>query len=301
MKRISLIGLLLSSISIYAQKKIELKKGDLLADGQKVATYDNKGGVLSTDRNFWVLAPDSQDTILSIKQITVNFDNPMFESWIYYKVDIKGADASSFYLKNPIGWGSVGEKRVIGFLFNEKLPLIIENGKINTEALNSVKATTAYNFDSLMLLAKQVSDTAKTFTKSIIVRNKKEAIIYKPVADRNYFPKFYTPLRNTSQKIEIYQDSKLIGAVEKELAEGTFAKGNYVVYKVISPIVINGLTISLLPIAIANTSPGITSAVTSDNIYVKSMEKQQLAIVPPAVFNQAESQIVKALVDADLL
>lgn len=90
------------------------------------------------------------------------------------------------------------------------------------------------------------------------------AIINKPNADRDKTkPVTFTVINDnsfskadTDQLFEIRQAGVLLGRLQKKVeAIGSFPKANYVFWKVVTPVTINGIDFKFSPLAICKSGP----------------------------------------------
>jgi hypothetical protein len=296
--------LLLSALWVtvtYAQKKVDVNKSSIEVDGQVVAEYDSKGGVFSSNRKIWLLSPTTKDTLLVVYPMTTDVDNPMVELDVLYKLCFYNAEKTVHYFQNPKGWGAIGkESKILGLFFNEKLPLVIENGKLSETGITAFREKTGLDMEQIINNAKQVSDLVIETKNKIINRDKATPVEFRPV-NKNYLPRFYVAGPSAYQTFEIWQGGAVIGALEKEVTGGSFAKGKYNFYKAVTPFKVGDKYIQFIPLAFSETSPGITSTVTSGKINVKLYSINSSFDLAPGVYNTAEYSIAKSLIDRGAL
>jgi hypothetical protein len=303
MKSIQFSVLSLSLCSqLVAQKIIEVKKGEISSNNEKIASYDSKGGVFSANRYFWILANGSNDTLATINQINKDFENPLFESGLFYQVNFFDTKKTTYFMPNPAGWGAVGEKKIIGLVFNDKNPNLIEAGKISDAAVATLKSQGDFNYDNLLQSIKEVKEKTKVLHTQIIERDKVKPILQELTQNKKIITRIYGVERYADKQTQLLtQDDKKIGVYEKEYLTGSFAKTIYTIYKYVTPFAIDGKEITLLPIAYAEASPGITSTNTSTDIEIKIIADGSIIKIPPGPYNMSGSAILRALVDKNIL
>jgi hypothetical protein len=292
------LTVLYSSIA-FSQKKVEVNKSSIEVDGQIIAEYDGKGGVLSGNRKIWVLSPATKDTLLIIYPMSTSMNIPLIEWDILYKLCFYNAEKTTVYFKNPKGWGSVKESKVVGLFFNEQVPLVIENGKLSEPGIGAFREKVGYDAPGLFKNAQQVIDSVIATSAKTVDRQKANSIEFKPVG-KNYIPRFYQIEQPAYQTFEIWQDGVLIGALEKQIETGSFAKGIYNFYKKVAPFKVGGLDIKFIPVAFSETSPNINREPTSTagiNLYYiqNSFKLQKI------YWESAENSTVNALIGKGIL
>lgn len=293
---------LISSAVVNAQKIIEVSKSDIKENNQKIADYDGKGGILSNNRYIWVLSPGTTDTLLTITPIIQEFENPLFETDIFFKMNFHDAAHSVFLLRNPPGWGAVGERKILSLIFNDKNPKLIEAGKLSDAGIAAFKTQVAFDYDKLMESDKQIKEQVQKLNGQVVARDKTKPLSQDLTSDKKLIQKLhvvdaYVPM----QRIIITQDGKRIGIYEKEVTGGSFAKASYRIYKFISPITISGVQITALPIAVSQTAPGVTSTNTGNEITIKLIGTGKEIKIPPAAYDMAGTGILNALIANGIL
>lgn len=293
----------LITITAFSQKKVECRKGDVTVENQKIADYDSKGGLLSTYRYIWLLSPTTKDTFLTINADYVDFANPLFQNEIFYKITFRDGKNTTYYKRNPTGWGSVGDRKIVGLFFNDKTPLLIENDKLSESAIAALGSSANFDYDHLSQAFTKIKQTIKETEKVTVERDRKQPALQQTTTEKNYIPKVHiVDPYETAQKIIITQGGVQIGAYEKESSGGNFAKCIYSFYKIVKdPLEIDGKKIIFLPVAVSEATPGITSSVTSTDIRVRLLGSDTEIKVPPAEYNMAGSLIIKALIDRGVL
>ncbi len=300
MKKLVLPLLLLSSVVMFAQKKVECTKNAINVDGNPIADYDGKGGMFS-DRKIWIFSPGTKDTLIKIIQSNTDLENPLVDKNLLYTVYFNDAEKSTVQFVNPKGWAFVKEKKLLTLLFNDDLPLLIENGKISSDGVKAFKEKYSFDYETIKKNVNQLNDSIIAMKSVVVNREKKAMVNYIPL-DKDILPKFYLSEKHPAYRLyNIIQNDVIIGLMEKEITGGTFAKGTYVIYKKVTPFKIGEYTIEYLPLATTETSPGITSQVTSTSIAVELVGLNTSFKVSAAIFNAAEFIIVESLIGKGLL
>ncbi len=300
MKPTLLVAMLFLTMATQAQKKVECTKSTINVDGKPIADYDGKGGMFS-DRKIWIFSPGTKDTLIEIIQSNTDLENPLVDKNLLYTVHFNNAEKSTVQFVNPKGWGFVKEKKLLTVLFNDDLPLIIENGKISSEAVNAFKTKTGFDYETIKRNTKQLNDSIIAMKSIVVNREKKAMVEYAPL-NQDILPKFYFCEGHPAYRLySIIQNGITIGLMEKEATGGSFAKAKYVIYKKVKPFKIGEYTIEYLPVGSSETSPGITSQVTSSTIDIKLIALNTSFKVPAAIFSSAEFIIVDSLIGRGFL
>jgi hypothetical protein len=195
-------------------------------------------------------------------------------------------------------------KKILTILFNDKLPSLIENDQINNEAVKMFNEQNSFNVEKLAKNINQIKDTIIALKMVAPQRDKTKPILYFSLG-KNILPKLYRVAENGHEyyTYQLKQDDVVIGALEKEISNpgGTFAKCTYNFYKKVNPFKVGDITIEYIPVSTTETSPGITSAVTSTPIDVKLIGLNTSLKVGACVYKEAENPIKIALVANGIL
>ncbi len=307
-KTLKLVILTISLISgflpfVQAQKKVEIKKGEININGQKVAEFDSKGGLLSSNRSIWVLSPGTSDTLLTLNEIYKDFSNPLFDRDIFYQINFHDAARTTLFMSNPPGWGAVGEKKILGLIFNDKNPELIAEGKLIPQGLNALKQQPGFDFEKLIAVQEQIQALIVNSHSQLVTRDKSKPISQELTNNRKLIVKLHenSIYNGNKQRILIMQDGKNIGIYEKEIQGGSFPKGIYHIYKFITPVKIGDIELPSLPIATVETTPGVTSSTTGTEISIRILSTGKELKIPAGPYDMAGTAILKALVDNGLL
>ncbi len=218
---------LLLAMSAAAQKKVVVKKGEIKVNGEKVATYDGKGGNVFRMGKFEITLAGATSPAITLQEDVIYFQDPLFdeEHWIY---EIKFSNGDVCYYKAlPVTKKFMGNvivmnsrktgDDIIDELFNDETPVFITSAGLNAENIAAFKASPrSYNKEKIMNEVKQTEDAIASILKVNVDRDKT-----KPV---NLFlqPKTESDLGDW---YVINQGDKVIGRVYKRV-------GNSVIYQV---------------------------------------------------------------------
>lgn len=289
MKRVLLLTLLCSGLVASAQKKVACKKGDIKADGQVIAQYDGVGSMFK-EVKLGVFPAGSKDTIIRVTEVAFDPKNPLFpDREVVYKVEFKNSTASPFYVCNPRRKGTrFMERDVMEMVFNDSVPVLIAQNKLDEAAVEQFRSRYAYHFDEVIKFIKGVEDTLATLNSIAIERDLSKPTSLKIISDKS--DQF-----ETNQVFEIYQAGVLLGKVHKTVTGGTFAKATYTFWKKVPPAVVDGIDLKgFSPVATCSTGSTVF-----DIPVVAVVGKNEYKI--KGAFNALESQIINVLVSNKLL
>lgn len=282
------LALCLTVMTTMAQKKITCKKGDVKQDGQVIAEYDGVGSIFKMVR-LGVFAPGSKDTLISISEENFDPKNPLFPDLeVAYKVEFKNTTQQPFYVHNPKNPNvRYMERDAMEMIFNDTVPAMISNAKLDLDAVEKFRSTYAYDLGKVKDFVKAVEDSIAIINKIEIARDRAKPVTLKIFADNsNQF--------ETNQVFDIYQDNVVIGRVVKKVTVGSFPKASYTFWKHITPITINGIDMKHSPVAYCS------SGATSFDIPVTAViGKTEYKI--KGAFNALETAIANLLVQQKLL
>ncbi len=297
LKTIFLGFFILMFVNINAQKKVECKKGAISVDGKEIAEFDGKGGAFSSSRRIWVLSPVTKDTLLVVHQITNFLDNPLIEEDFLFRADIYDAEKSSFYVKNPAGWGFVKEAKVLSLFFADDLPLLIEDGKLSASAIKTFKEQFGYNFQQLKNYIKQVEDSVKA--GKLVYRDKSLPLQFVP-AQKTIVSRLYTITPpNDYSMYYIKQGGIIIGALQKVVKDGSFPEAYYHIYRAVEKFTVGGINVTFIPISYTGAAPKAGNPLIKAQLY--SYADKQTYKIGDGNYNSLETLISNYLIQKDLL
>lgn len=271
-----------------AQKKITCKKGAVKQDGQLMAEYDGVGSMFKMVK-LGVFAPGSKDTLISITEESYDAKNPLFPgSEVAYKVEFRNTSVQPFYVHNAKNPNTrFMERDAMEIIFNDTVPAMVSNGKLDLDAIEKFRAGYAYDLDKVKSFVKAVEDSIAIINQVDIARDRSKPVTFKLVSDNsNQF--------ETSQIFDITQDNVVIGRVVKKVTVGNFPKASYTFWKEITPVTINGIDMKRSPVAFCY------SGASSFDIPVTAVVGKTEYKVKGA-FNALEAQIANLLVQQKLL
>jgi len=295
MKKTILIPLLLAVTIAFAQKKIICKKGSIKAESVALADYDGKGGWFKIFK-LGVFAPGSKDTIFKITETPFNPQNPLFDGYTFYKLEFTDPSKEPVYIKGQTD-SRLMENAIMGLVFNDSLPPLIQEGKLNDAALEALKAKKNFPFDKYIDFIKKTEDTLAVLNAVAITRDPAKPLVFTAVNDNSFKALSLPGSPLINQTLEITQDGIRLGRVQKLVTGGEYGKAIYVFWKYVGPHEVNGIKLSFSPVAISDVSPNNFGAATE---VVPVISKKAFGVKPGA-YQSMETTIGAALVTRGLL
>jgi len=293
MKALALLITLLTSNLLFAQKTISVKKGTVKENDIAIAEYDSKGSGMKPVTLFFFPPGSATDTIITAHEEFIKTQNPLFdEVTTVLKVEFKNVSAQSFYILSKYGKSEV--RSAAQLIFNDSVPVLIKNAKLDESAAAEFKAKYAFDVDHYMSTIKIIEDTIASLNKIVTVRNASLPVEFRMKSDRS-------GMASIDQTLEIYQDKTLIGIlVKKGQKGGGFPRIYYEVYKVVaSPVTVRGKTFNYSPVGICKADgSSIPVEVRTDVIDV--VTKKEIPIRGTS-YDTMEQPIVQALIRNKLL
>lgn len=289
----------LLAVSTAAQKNVVVKKGDIKVNGEKVATYDGKGGNAFRMGKFQITLAGATTPAITLQEDAIYFKNPLFDEvhWIY---EIKFSDGDICYYKAlPVTkkfMGNVitlsGRKtgdEIIDELFNDETPVFITNAGLNKENIAAFKASAkAYNKEKIMAEVKQSEDAITTILKVNVDRDKTKPVTLLPQ------PKTESDLGSW---FLISQGDKIIGKVYKRT-------GNAIIYQVWKKtpagFKIGDKEHEFVPIAITENLSDGNGAISKKSDAIMVIGKTTFQFPTPDMLN-AERDLINTLIAAGSL
>jgi hypothetical protein len=298
--KVKLIGLFLFiTAGLYAQKNVVVKKGDIKVNGEKVATYEGKGGNAFRMGKFEITLVGASSPAITLQEDAIYFKNPLFDEvhWIY---EIRFADGDiAYYRAAPVTkkfFGNVvtlnprktGDD-ILEELFNDETPVFISNGALNKENIAAFKASSkAYPKEKIMKEAKESEEAIATITTVNVNRDKSKPVMF--TAEKNKDA-------DMGNWYLLTQDDKVIGRVYKRT-------GNEVTYQVWKKtpagFKLQGKEVEFAPIAITENLSNGTGTLSKkfDGVYVA--DKKTFQFNSADALN-AERDLVNSLIAAGVL
>lgn len=293
MKALSLFIALSASNLLFAQKTISVKKGTVKENDIAIAEYDSKGSGMKPVTLFFFPPGSTTDTIMTAQEEFIKTQNPLFdEVTVVLKVEFKAPNVQPFFILSKYGKNEV--RSAAQLVFNDSVPVLIKNAKLDEAAAADFKAKYAFDADHYLSTIKIIEDTIASLNKVITVRNTALPVEFRLKSDRS-------TIATTDQKFEIYQDKTLIGILSKKgQKNGGLPRFYYEVYKVVAnPVTVRGKTFDYSPVGICKADgSSIPVAVRTEIIDVVS--KQEIKITG-ASYDTMEQPIVQALIRSKLL
>ncbi len=289
MNKLVLSFLLLScSLLAAAQKRVVCKKGKVFVNDAATAQYDGKGGAFKL-YHLGVFAPDSKDTIFSIHEYNFDPQNPLFDPVNGYKLSFNDDAKTTFDIKSPYNFRLV-EKGLLPLIFNDSVPLLIQSGKLNDDSLKAFRKTKEYNHNKYLSFIKEVEDTLARVNRVILKRDFRKPILFTKTID-NSISNPHPELNEVNEVYEITQDNILLGKLQKKVTGGSFGKADYIFWKAITPLTVNGIALKSSPLAMVTIKAGEMFPVDLVIIAGKKTYKFR-----PGPYNQMDTPLINELV-----
>ncbi len=283
MKKMLFVPLLAIGSLAFSQKNIIVKGGKIKANDAVVAEFDGKGGMMKVYR-LGVFAPGSKDSILTVYEEMFNADYPLFNNLRLYKLTFSDAGKTSFYIKKKEnGW--TAEKGIMEQVFNDTLPLLLKDGKLDADALNAFKAKLSFDLDGYKNYLKTTQDSVATAVKNAVIkRDVQKPFVFKQVKD-NLINTNKPHFNDAELVYDIYQDNVLLGRMEKITHTTITSTSYYTYYKYITPKTVNGIRIIYAPIATCVNEEGFSGNKPVDVLLVNEGQTFSLKREPSNVMD----------------
>lgn len=221
----------------FSQTTITIKKGDIKKDDVVIASYDGKGGAFKVAR-YWIGLPASTDTLITLNEYLYDFNNPLFkENLFLYKVVFKTKPGETFYIrpkptkgkvfgKEYENYGRVFGKDVIEELFNDQVPLLVNDKGLDADSVQAFIKNNCFRLDIETAYVKVLEDTIGMLTKDTIARRRTEPVLLtlaKTGPMNDAISAQYT--------YDIVQDNVILGKVQKNQEGGSFPEVEYIFWK----------------------------------------------------------------------
>ncbi len=283
MNKILFVPLVAISSFAFSQKSVVVKGGKIKVNDAVTAEFDGKGGMLKTYR-LGVFAPGSKDSIFTVYEELYNANYPLFDNLRLYKLTFSDVGKTSFYIKKKDnGW--TAEKGVMEQVFNDTLPRLIKDGKLDTDSLNAFKAKVSFDLDAYKTYLKTTQDSVGAEVKNTVIkRDSQKPFVFKPVKDKlmnNNKPHF-----NDAELVyDIYQDNVLLGRLEKVTHTTITSTSYYTYYKYIGIKTVNGMRMLYAPVAVCVNEEGFSGNKPVDVLLVNDGQTFSLRREPNNVMD----------------
>lgn len=295
-QNISLLILLCVNLSVFAQKTITVKKGDIKVNGEVIATYDGKGGNAFRMGKYTINIPGSDTPYITLKEDVIYFNNPLFDNqhWIY---EVQCANGQHFYYRaapvtkkffgntvvlNPRKTGN----DIIEEFFNDETPLPITDKALNKENIEKLITKLGYDKDKVMADVKETETAIASIAPQLVARDKAKPVVFTKQTDED-LATWYA----------IVQDDKIIGRLYKRI-------GNESIYQVWKKapagFTIQGKAAEFVPVAITENLGSGSGSISGkyEGIYVVGKKKFEFGASAPS---SAEQGLVNTLVANGIL
>ncbi len=274
--------------SSFGQKNITCKKGDVKQNNLVIANYDGVGSIFKMVK-LGIFAPGAKDSIIRVTEEDFNPNNPLFPGInVVYKLEFLNTSIPYFYVSNTKRPGTrFMERDAMEMIFNDSVPVLIKDGKLDAAAAEQFRIKYSYDFDKVKGFIAKVEDSIAVLNAQLVERDLSKPVSLKIVNDNsNQF--------DVDQTFEIYQDGKLLGRVLKKVKSGNFPEAKYTFWKSITPVVVEGIDLKFSPVASCTTgsTPFPISVFTV-------VGKKELKL--KGTFNQLEVPIINMLVSGKFL
>lgn len=253
-----------------------------------IAEYDGKGGMFKL-YHLGVFATGSKDTVFSVHEYNFNPQNPLFQLVTGYKLTFNTLAKTSIDIKNFYNFRLI-EKGILPLIFNDSVPLIIENGKGNEESLREFKKAREYDHEKYLSFIKVVEDTITSINKVILKRDTRKVIVLTKAMENSYINP-HSGLNEVNKIFDITQDNILLGNLHKKVTGGNFGLANYTFWKLITPLTVNGIELKASPVAMVTIKACEMFPIEMIIVSGKKIHK-----LTPGPYNQMENPLVNLLV-----
>ncbi len=290
--------LLFISGIVDAQKIVTIKKEEIKVNGEKIASFDGKGGNAVRMGNYNITIVGESVPAINLKEDVIYFQNPLFDEqhWIY---EVKFATGQSFFyraapvtkkffgntiVQNPRKTGN----DIIEELFNDEVPLLIANKALNKENIDNFIAKHAYPKDKIMAEVKETEAAIDSIASQNIVRDTKKPLVFNlQKGTESDLGSWYI----------IVQDDKIIGRLYKRT-------GNEAVYQIWKKapqgFILQGKEAEFVPIVITEDLSKGNGVLSKKFEAIKVINKDKFPFTSTN-YNNAENDLVTALITAGLL
>lgn len=288
MRKIFLLLAMGMAFTSMAQKTITCKKGSVKQEDRLIAEYDAKGGMFRLT-TLGVFAPGTKDTLIKVTEEIYDAQNPMFPgSKVVYKVEFNRTPQPAFYVRHPKHeYVRNSERDIMGMLFNDTVPVLIVDSKLNEEAVSKFRSQHSYAFEEAKAFIKHVEDSIAILNQAVIVRDVTKPVSFKQVNNSELGPDY-------SLTFEIYQDGVLLGRMLKKVQHAIKNEASYSFWKKIAPVTVSEIDMAYSPVAFCITGP-----TPFDIPIITVIGKTEHKI--KGNYEALENQIVKVLIDNKLL
>jgi hypothetical protein len=214
----------------YGQKTVKVSKGKVKSGDEVIAEYDGKGGVFRLG-HYAVTIPGTEDSIITLSEVDHDFNNPLLDE-VHFLYQVKFSTGQTFYLRPKPYIGKMFGKVYVNYtrkfggdvieeIFNDTIPLVIENKALNKETIDKVIARISYPYETIMANAKALEDSIDMYAKQPIARDTKKPVSLQLIPNLS---------SSGSSWFAIIQDNQVIGRMYK-FTDDRIPQASYQVWK----------------------------------------------------------------------
>ncbi len=236
MIKIISLPLFLSTFSFVsvAQEKVTVKKGTIYSNNIAVAEFDGKGSAMRRS-NYKIKAVKSDSVLITVveKEMGMLY-NPLLVEQEQHLYDLTFAsrpgetfvlDVHPYIVKSfgkiVVNYRSKWGTDLMEELFNDSVPLLIEDGKLKSQNVEKFIADVCYPYDKKMAEIKQLEDSIAIISKNNIARDVKKPVSLQKIAN---------PEGNFVEWFNIIQDNVVIGQLRQLKGAGQI-RADYEIWK----------------------------------------------------------------------
>jgi hypothetical protein len=234
----------------YGQKAVKVSKGKVKSGDEVIAEYDGKGGAFRMG-HYAVTIPGTTDSVITLSEVNYYFNNPLLDE-VHFLYQVKFATGQSCYVRPKPSTGKLFGKTyetytrkfggdIIEQIFNDTIPLVIENKALNKETVDKVIARIGYPYETEIAGAKALEDSIDMYAKQPIARDTKKPVSLQLIPNLSV---------NGSNCFAIIQDNQIIGRVYK-YTDDRMPQASYQVWKKApAGAVLQGKPVDFVPVVI---------------------------------------------------
>jgi hypothetical protein len=223
---------------------------------------------------------------LYLEGLRYDFDNPLLpdgRAYLTFTQPSNPGKAVQYRLPR-----TMNEKEVLMHMFNDGVPSLIKDNKLNEAEFTKFIGAVPYEFTADSLAVRKMEEENKARIAKLIPRDKT-----KPLELRKVEVKEKNAVSETIV-FDIYQAQLLIGRLEKRITQGMSQRVDYSVWIKSDPFVFDGKQYSFSPVAYFENASD-----TFDNEIIMMKDKSEVKFkTPGSLYQSAENSFVNWLISS---